>query len=108
MVAELIIAQVYESAVDLAASGKAGNQTASDIRAIVYLAYLSSSPNFPGLNQALDLAVNEGNWTALTYASYELIYTPAFFEVLPTICLDQSKSHRGWTKVERNSLLCRS
>ena len=64
--------------------------TADDVRAVVSVAYLSSTPDFPAFNLALDGAL-KGNWSNLSYDAYGSVYTAAFFPVLQTVCLDRGK-----------------
>lgn len=87
--------QAFKQVLSVASSGKAGNITADDVRAQAYLAYLSVTPNFPGLNEALYLALN-GNWTLLSYTDpitgTQAAFSQGVAPVLPSLCLDFRES----------------
>ena len=90
----LSTAQAFAAVVSQAAAGNTSNTnvSASDVRAMVTLAYLSLNPNFPGLNDVLYGALN-GNWTALQWAgAYGPGYLQSLFPSLTTLCLDQCAS----------------
>lgn len=79
-----------------AASNTSGFAVSSpDVRAMVSLAYLSGSPDFPGLNSALYSALN-GNWSGLVWAEFGAEYTQGVFPALPTLCLDQCEYCLIW------------
>ncbi|KAF9458282.1 hypothetical protein BDZ94DRAFT_1173972 [Collybia nuda] len=83
------VPQAFNTILDRAIAGDYPNITSDDVRAMVYLAYLSSSPNFTALNGVLAAALNNDT-TGLTYSAFGPIYTPGFLPVLQTICLDQT------------------
>lgn len=83
--------QAFTTVLDRAIAGQYPNITSDDVRAMVYLAYLSSSPNFAALNGVLAAALNNDT-TGLVYSAFGPVYTPAFLPVLQTICLDQCQS----------------
>jgi len=81
------IVNAFNTVLERADSGNFSNTTASDVRAKVTLAYLSGSPNFSALNLALYEALS-GNWSALSYDSFGLVYTTLVTPALPLLCLD--------------------
>ncbi|KAF7969924.1 hypothetical protein HWV62_25526 [Athelia sp. TMB] len=92
------IPKAFAAVVSQAAAGNTSstNVSASDVRAVVTLAYLSLNPNFPGLNDVLYGALN-GNWAALQWAgAYGPGYMQSLLPSLTTMCLDQHIDDNTW------------
>jgi hypothetical protein len=98
------IIKAFTTVLNRAIAGEYPNITSDDVRAMVYLAYLSSTPNFAALNSVLAAALNKDT-TGLTYSAFGPLYTPAFLPVLQTICLDQRRCSTNRNVL--NSLLIR-
>lgn len=81
--------QAFSTVLNNALAGAYGNITADDVRAMTYIAYMNSNPNFQAFNQALFAAVNLNDTSGFDYSTIAAEYAAGFFIVLPTLCLDE-------------------
>ena len=93
------ILQAFNTVLTRALSGTYPGTSADDIRVVMSLAYLSLTPNFPVLNQALAMALN-GDLTPFTYDTPT--FTQNYASVLPIACLDAREPF----STSANQLLC--
>ncbi|KDQ19583.1 hypothetical protein BOTBODRAFT_443477 [Botryobasidium botryosum FD-172 SS1] len=82
------VVQAFSDVLQQALAGNSSGVTVDDVRAAANIGYLSGNPNFPAFNLALYGALN-GNWSALSYATFAPSYLPAFASSLHILCLDQ-------------------
>ncbi|KAF7976223.1 hypothetical protein HWV62_7242 [Athelia sp. TMB] len=91
------VPKAFSEVISRANAGNTSNTTisASDVRAMVVLAYMSGNPNFPGLNSALYGALN-GDWSGLNWADFAPEYLAAVLPVMPTFCSDEYIDDNTW------------